>query len=110
MKDMKNSVKVVLGFLAGGTLILAGQIIRNKRNKEKLFTARMEILTKRTRCTGILKVRFSKNGKQLHFETPELLSQANHHIDTYQNQTKATPGSQHFKMPIIIIRCKTPLS
>ncbi len=97
MKDMKNSVKVVLGFLAGGTLILAGQIIRNKRNKEKLFTAPDGNSYKENEMYRNSQGEIFKNGKQIHFETQELLSQANHHIDTYQNQTKATQGSQYFK-------------
>lgn len=83
---MKNSIKVALGFLAGGSLILASQIIRNKRNKGKSFTAPDGNSYKENEMYRNSQGEIFKTGKQLHFDTPEILSQANHHIDTQFNQ------------------------
>ncbi|GGG56435.1 hypothetical protein [Epilithonimonas arachidiradicis] len=82
---MKNSVKVALGFLAGGSLILAGQIIRNKKDKRKIFTAPDGNSYKENEMYRNSQGEIFKNGKQLHFETPEIPSQVNHHIDMPHN-------------------------
>ncbi len=96
---MKNSVKIGLGILAGGSLILASRLLKRNKNKLKTFTAPDGNSYKENEMYRNSQGEIFKNGRKLHFDTPELLSQANHHIDTYHNQGKINSIHQPPKSP-----------
>lgn len=94
---MKNSVKVALGFFAGGSLVLITHLLRKNRNNLKSFIAPDGNSYNENEMYRDSQGEIFKNGRKLHFETPELLSQANRHIDTYQNNMKMNSVNQPFK-------------
>jgi len=90
---MKNSVKIGLSLLAGGTAVLANHLIRKNRNKVQSFQAPDGNSYKENEMYRTAQGEIYKNGRKMHFETPELLSQANRHIDTYQNNQNVLNGA-----------------
>lgn len=91
---MNISMKIGLGLLAGGTLVLAGKLLRKNRNKLKSFTAPDGNSYQEDEMYRTSEGDIFKNGRKMHFETPELLSQANRHIDTYQNNINRYNANQ----------------
>lgn len=91
---MNNSIKIGLGLLAGGTLVLAVQLLRKNKNKLKSFTALDGNSYQKDKMYRTSEGDIFKNGRKMHFETPELLSQANRHIDTYQNNINLYNANQ----------------
>ena len=83
---MKSSVKIALGFLAGGGLLIAAGIVRKARkNKSQTYSAPDGNTYQENEMYRNSQGEIFQNGKKLHFDTPELLSQAHHHIDSQIN-------------------------
>ncbi len=83
---MNKNVKIALGIIASGTLVLAGQLLRSKKNRKKAFTAPDGNRYEENQMYRTAQGQIFKNGKQLHFETPELFAEANHFIDNYREK------------------------
>ncbi|MCS3869550.1 hypothetical protein J3D55_002466 [Chryseobacterium ginsenosidimutans] len=80
---MNNKVKVALAVIAGGTLILAG-LRRKKREKLKTFTAPDGNTYKENQIYRTFDNKLYKNGRPIHFETPETEPE-NHSSNNYYN-------------------------
>jgi hypothetical protein len=80
---MNNKVKVALALIAGGTLVLAG-LRRRKREKLKTFTAPDGNKYKENQIYRTFDNRLYKNGKHIHFNTPETEPE-NHSSGNYYN-------------------------
>lgn len=79
---MNNNVKIALGIIAGGSLVLATQLLKSKKIKEKVFTAPDGNSYKENQMYRSARGEIFQNGKKLHFETPELLAEANQSLDS----------------------------
>ena len=82
---MKNTLKVALGFAVGGTLILMSQLKKRRKNQAKTFTAPDGNSYEENKMYRNAHGEIFKNGKKLHFDTPELLSDANTQIHSYES-------------------------
>ena len=83
---MKSSVKTAVGFLAGGSLLIAAGIIRKAiKNRSQTYKAPDGNTYHENEMYRNSEGEIFQNGKKLHFDTPELLSQAHHHIDSQIN-------------------------
>lgn len=79
---MNNNVKIALGIIAGGSLVLATQLLKSKKTNKKVFTAPDGNSYKENQMYRNAHGEIFQNGKQLHFETPELLAEANQSLDS----------------------------
>lgn len=66
---MKNTVKIALGLLAGGSLIFLG--LRRKNRKLKTFIAPDGNTYQENQTYRTFDNQLYKNGKKIHFSTPE---------------------------------------
>lgn len=66
---MKNTVKIALGLLAGGSLIFLG--LKSKNKKVKIFTAPDGNTYQEDQIYRTFDNQLYKNGKRIHFPTPE---------------------------------------
>jgi hypothetical protein len=83
---MKSGIKIALGVIAGGSLLIAAGIIsKPRKNKSQTFTAPDGNTYREDEMYRNSQGEIYQNGKKLHFDTPELLSQAHHHIDSQLN-------------------------
>ena len=78
---MKNTIKVALGFAAGGALILLNQLRKRKQRQENQFMAPDGNKYSKNEMYRSAEGEIFRNGKKLHFETPQLLVNANNKID-----------------------------
>lgn len=78
---MKNTIKVALGFAAGGALILLNQLRKRKQKEQNKFMAPDGNKYLKNEMYRNAEGEIFKNGKKLHFETPKHLDDANHKID-----------------------------
>ncbi|WP_333852328.1 hypothetical protein [Epilithonimonas sp.] len=79
---MNNNVKIALGIIAGGSLVLATQLLKSKKTKKKIFKAPDGNSYKENQLYRNAHGEIFQNGKQLHFETPEFLSEADQSLDS----------------------------
>jgi hypothetical protein len=68
---MNNKIKIALGLIAGGALIYLGRRIKNKGSKSKTFTGEDGNTYKENEMYFTSDGKVYKNGKLLHFKTPE---------------------------------------
>ncbi|WP_379965421.1 hypothetical protein [Epilithonimonas sp. UC225_85] len=92
---MKNTIKVALGFAAGGALILLNELRKRKKKKENKFMAPDGNKYRKNEMYRSAEGEIFKNGKKLHFETPQHLSDANNKIDA----RFANNGKQNTQAP-----------
>lgn len=78
---MKNTIKVALGFAAGGALILLNQLRKRKQAKDRQFMAPDGNKYLKNEMYRNAEGDIFKNGKKLNFETPKHLNDANNKID-----------------------------
>lgn len=78
---MKNTIKVALGFAAGGALILLNQLRKKRKKEQNKFMAPDGNKYLKNEMYRNADGEIFKNGKKLHFETPQLLVNANNKID-----------------------------
>lgn len=78
---MKNTIKVALGFAAGGALILLNQLRKRKQKEQNKFMAPDGNKYLKNEMYRSAEGEIFKNGKKLHFETPKHLNDANNKID-----------------------------
>ncbi|MFC4165536.1 hypothetical protein ACFOWU_17840 [Epilithonimonas zeae] len=90
---MNNNVKIALGIIAGGSLVLATQLLKSKK-KNKIFTAPDGNSYKENQMYRTAHGEIFQNGKQLHFETPELLAEANQSLDSNYGNDKSSRNNQ----------------
>ena len=74
---MKNSVKIALGIVAGGVLVFLNQKRKGRNNKNHKFTAPDGNQMYRTAEGEVF-----KNGRKVHFETPENALPTHNHVET----------------------------
>jgi len=79
---MKNSIKVALGFAAGGALILLTQLRKKKQKENSQYMAPDGNKYLKNEMYRSADGEIFKNGKKVHFETPRHLSEANSKIDS----------------------------
>ncbi len=94
---MRNSVKIGLGLLAGGTAVLANHLIRKNKNKLQSFKAPDGHAYQEGQMYRTAEGDIYKNGRKMNFETPDLLSQANRNIDSYQNQNLLNGATEPYR-------------
>lgn len=85
---MKNTIKVALGFAAGGALILLSQLRKKKQKQNHKFTAPDGNQYLKDEMYRNSEGEIFKNGKKLNFETPQHLTDANNKIDARLNNSK----------------------
>lgn len=68
---MNNKIKIALGLIAGGALIYLGRKIKNKESKSETFTGEDGNTYKKDEMYFTSDGKVYKNGKLLHFKTPE---------------------------------------
>lgn len=78
---MKNTIKVALGFAAGGALILLNQLRKKRQKEQNKFMAPDGNKYLKNEMYRNAEGEIFKNGKKLNFETPKHLSDANNKID-----------------------------
>ena len=78
---MKNTIKVALGFAAGGALILLNQLRKKKQRQDKQFMAPDGNKYLKNEMYRNAEGEIFKNGKKMHFDTPKHLTDANSKID-----------------------------
>jgi cytochrome c len=79
---MKNTIKVALGFAAGGALILLNELRKRKKMQKNNFVAPDGNEYQKDRMYRNAEGEIFRNGRKLHFETPQHLVEANHKIDS----------------------------
>jgi len=90
---MNNNVKIALGIIAGGSLVLATQLLKSKK-KNKIFTAPDGNSYKENQMYRTAHGEIFQNGKQLHFETPGLLAEAYQSLDSNYGNDKSSRNNQ----------------
>ncbi|MDP9954418.1 cytochrome c [Epilithonimonas hungarica] len=83
---MKNTIKVALGFAAGGALILMNELRKKKKRQSNSFIAPDGNRYQKDEMYRNAEGEIFKNGRKLHFETPKLLVEANNKIDFNLNK------------------------
>lgn len=83
---MKNTIKVALGFAVGGSLILLNELRKRKKKKEYNFIAPDGNEYQKDEMYRNAEGEIFHNGRKLHFETPNLLIEANNRIDSNLNK------------------------
>lgn len=78
---MKNTIKMALGFAAGGALILLNQLRKRKQKEQNKFMAPDGNKYLKNEMYRSAEGEIFRNGKKLYFETPQLLVNANNKID-----------------------------
>ncbi len=81
---MKNTMKVALGFALGGSLILLNEL--RKKKKEYDFIAPDGNEYQNDEMYRNAEGEIFKNGGKLHFETPNILVEANDRIGSHLNK------------------------
>ncbi|MDR6406536.1 MULTISPECIES: hypothetical protein [Chryseobacterium] len=69
---MNNKIKIALGLIAGGALIYLVRKIKNRENKSETFTGEDGNTYKKDEMYFTADGKVYKNGKLLHFKTPEI--------------------------------------
>jgi len=68
---MNNKIKIALGLIAGGALIYLGRKIKNRESKSKTFIGEDGNTYKKDEMYFTADGKVYRNGKLLHFKTPE---------------------------------------
>ncbi|PZU90207.1 MAG: hypothetical protein DI529_03260 [Chryseobacterium sp.] len=82
---MKNTIKVALGFAAAGTLVLLNELRKKNKKQGNSFIAPDGNKYQKDEMYRNAEGEIFKNGRKLHFRTPELLNDANNKIDSHLN-------------------------
>ena len=82
---MKNSVKIGLGILAGGGLLLAARIFQRNKNKVKTFTAPDGHSYKENEMYRNAHGDIYRNGRKVRMETPGEPGLDHHYTDAHHN-------------------------
>ena len=90
---MNNNVKIALGIIVGGSLVLATQLLKSKK-KNKIFTAPDGNSYTENQMYRTAHGEIFQNGKQLHFETPGLLAEANQSLDSNYGNVNFSRSNQ----------------
>ncbi|KFF01046.1 hypothetical protein IX39_10625 [Chryseobacterium formosense] len=85
---MKNAIKVALGIVAGGSLVYLAKKIKQRKEKENLFTAPDGNTYKENQTYRTADGEVFKNGKKVHIQVP---------TDSGNHQNRVDPGfnNQH---------------
>ncbi|KFF11015.1 hypothetical protein N6B72_13610 [Chryseobacterium soli] len=90
---MKNTVKIALGLLAGGSLIFLG--LKRKNRKIKTFTAPDGNTYQENQTYRTFDNQLYKNGKKIHFSTPE--SEQKSYSSSHQYNENNDPVSKKYQ-------------
>ncbi|PZU12251.1 MAG: hypothetical protein DI622_15350 [Chryseobacterium sp.] len=69
---MNHKIKIALTLIAGGTLIYLGRKMKNRSSEPKTFTGEDKNTYQENETYFTSDGKIYKNGKQLHFKTPEM--------------------------------------
>lgn len=69
---MNNNIKIALALITGGTLIYLSRKIKNRENKSKTFIGEDGNEYRENEMYFTADGKVYKNGKELHFKTPEM--------------------------------------
>ena len=98
---MKNTIKVALGFAAGGALILLNQLRKKKKKEQNKFMAPDGNKYLKNEMYRNAEGEIFKNGKKLHFETPKHLTDANNKIDARTSKNFQMNDQNHNNRNVI---------
>ena len=78
---MNHKIKIALALITGGTLIYLGRKMKNRSNEQKTFTGEDGNTYQENETYFTSDGKMYRNGKQLHFKTPEMIVETHQKIN-----------------------------